>query len=79
MKIKTLYKTIRPDGGVTVSPDKPESGEYTEMYRLIADEGKLLTQDGTDTFPCVDVKIVDGWYEIDAPEEKEMIWGDTDV
>lgn len=78
MLIKTLYKTIRPDGGVTVSPDKPESEEYTEMFRLIADDGKLLTLDGESTYPCVDVETANGWYEVDAPEE-EMTWGDTDV
>ena len=71
MQVKILYKTIRPDGGVTVSPDKPESEEYTEMLRLIADEGKLLTQDGEVTCPCADVETADGWFEVDAPEEEE--------
>ncbi len=78
MQIKTLYKTIRTDGGVTVSPDKPESGEYTEMLRLVADEGKLLTQNGIDTTPCVDVDFTDGWYEVDAPEEEAEIF-ETEV
>ena len=72
MQIKTLYKTIRTDGGVTVSPDKPESGDFTEMLRLISDEGKLLTSNGIDTTPCVDVDFTDGWYEVDAPEETEI-------
>lgn len=75
MLVKTLYKTVRDDGGVTVSPDKPESGEYTEMLRLIADEGKLLTQDGEVTCPCVDVETADGWYEVDAPEDFEDMTG----
>ena len=78
MQVKTLYKTIRPDGGVTVSPDKPESGEYTEMLRLISDEGKLLTNNGTDITPCVDVESAEGWYEIDAPEEETEIF-ETEV
>ena len=78
MQVKTLYKTIRPDGGVTVSPDKPEDEEYTEMYRLIADEGKLLTPNGIDTTPCVDVDFTDGWLEIDAPEEETEIF-ETEV
>lgn len=78
MQVKTLYKTIRPDGGITVSPNRPESGDYTELLRLISDEGKLLTQNGSDTTPCADVESAEGWYEIDALEE-EMIWGDTDV
>ena len=79
MQIKTLYKTIRSDGGVTVSPNIPEHEMYAEiMLRLIADEGKLLTINGIDTYPCIDVESDEGWYEIDAPK-KEMIWSDTDV
>lgn len=79
MQIKILYKTIRSNGGVTVSPNIPEDEMYVEiMLRLIADEEKLLTINGTDTYPCIDVESDEGWYEIDAPK-KEMIWSDTDV
>ena len=69
MQTITLYKYTREDGGVTVSPAKPD-GEYAEKYRLVADEGKMLTQDGENLYPCVDVESVDGWYEVDAPEEE---------
>ena len=68
MEKKILYRFTRPDGGVTVSPEKPDT-EYTEMFRLIADEGKLLTQDGETMTSCVDTDTVEGWYEVDAPEE----------
>ncbi len=65
MTIKSLYKTIRLDGGTTVSPNKPLDGvEYTERVRLIADEGKLVTLDGVKAYPCVDVDSADGWYEV---------------
>ena len=64
----TLYKFIRPDDGVTVSPNKPK-GEYTEMVRLIADEGKILTLDGVNFTSCTDVVSEEGWYEVDEPEE----------
>ena len=64
-----LYKYSRPDGGTTVSPIKPDC-EYIEMIRLIADEGKAL-QNGDNTTSCVDAESVEGWIEIDAPEEKE--------
>jgi hypothetical protein len=37
------------------------------MYRLVADEGKLLTLDGENTTSCADVESIEGWYEIDAP------------
>lgn len=69
MQIKKLYKYEREGGGITISPNKPE-GEYIEMYRLIADEGKMLT-DGVNICPCADVESVDGWEEIggEAPEE----------
>lgn len=42
------------------------------MYRLIADEGKLIT-DGTVTGKVVDVapnRDPDDFYEIDEPEEE---------
>lgn len=70
MQIITLYKTIRDDGGVTVSPNESEGEEYTTLLRLIADEGKLLTQNGTDTCPCVDTDTTDGWYEVYELEER---------
>lgn len=69
MEIIKLYKFIRPEGGVTVSPIMPE-GEYTEMMRLVADEGKLLTKDEENFTSCVDAGSADGWYEVDEPEEE---------
>ena len=67
MQIITLYKYYREDGGITVSPIKPDA-EYTEMYRLIADEGKILTN-GTDYTMCTDVEDPESWYEDDYSEE----------
>ncbi len=67
MQTITLYRYTRPDGGVTVSPIKPNV-EYIEMVRLIADEGKVLT-DGTNTTTCTDVSSAEGWTEIDAPKD----------
>ena len=68
MEIKPLYRFLREDGGVTESPDKPDVAEYITRYRLIASEGKLLTDGTTETY-CIDVDSADGWTEIDAPEE----------
>jgi hypothetical protein len=70
MQIINLYKYERADGGITVSPNKPDVA-YTEMYRLVADEGKVLTNDGEHFTSCADVDSIDGWYEVDAPEETE--------
>lgn len=67
MKVIPLYKFIRPDGGVTVSPIKPE-GEYSEMLRLVADEGMILKNGEVET-TCTDVLSTDNWEEIEAPEE----------
>lgn len=67
MQIITLYRYTRPDGGISVSPIKPNV-KYTEMVRLVADEGKALT-DGTNTTMCIDVSSAEGWTEIDAPKD----------
>lgn len=66
----TLYKYARADGGMTVSPNKPDV-EYTEMYRLIADEGKVLT-DGKTRTACTDTADVVKWQEVDAPDKPEI-------
>lgn len=61
-----LYRYTRPDGGVTVSTVKPDT-EYTEMVRLVADEGNALT-DGNTTTPCVDTDNPDVWAEVEDTE-----------
>lgn len=48
-------------------------GDGTKRSRinLVADSGKLLTNDGGETvYTCVDVDSVTGWTEIDAPSEE---------
>ena len=70
MQTITLYKYQRADGGTTISPVKPNC-EYTEMYRLVADEGKALTKDGENLYPCVDTDTVDGWYEVEEVTQDE--------
>ena len=62
----TLYRFIRPDGGVTVSPVKPD-GEYTELYRLVADEGMMLT-DGENFTTCTDTENPGAWSEVPDTE-----------
>ena len=68
MQIIILYRYTRPNGGITVSPVKPENAEYIEMYRLVADDGKALTK-GDIITSCTDVYTTEGWTEIDAPDE----------
>lgn len=64
MEVKILYKYNRENGGVTVSPQKPNC-EYTEMYRLIADDGMELVKGDIRTV-CVDADTTDGWVETEA-------------
>lgn len=41
---------------------------------------KALTNDNEKTvWNCIDVDSVDGWVEIDAPEEEELSEGDATV
>jgi hypothetical protein len=68
MQTIELYRYEREDGGVTISPVKPDV-EYTIMYRLVADEGKILVN-GDKTTACIDTDSIDGWEEIDYAEEE---------
>ncbi|MBO5854371.1 MAG: hypothetical protein J6Q61_06510 [Bacteroidales bacterium] len=76
MQIKTLYRYKRADGGITVTPDKPETDNFEVCNRLIADDGKMLTTDGENLSPCVDVDDVAGWYEVADPEAENTQGGD---
>lgn len=62
----TLYRYIRPDGGVTVSPVKPDC-ECAEMVRLVADDGRMLTDGFTNT-SCVDTDDPSAWKEEENTE-----------
>lgn len=62
MQTIPVYRYTRADGGVSVSPVKPE-GEYTELYRLVADEGMVLT-DGENYAACTDTAKPELWYEV---------------
>ena len=68
MKTKTLYRYVRDDGGTTVSLTEPADREYTTLCRLIADEGKVLTN-GTDKVSCIDTEKPEEWTEIEDDEE----------
>lgn len=65
MQTINLYRYTRTNGGVTTSPVAPPDGTaYDLRYRLIADEGKALT-DGTNVAACMDTDDPSIWYEID--------------
>jgi hypothetical protein len=68
MIIKTLYRVERTTGGVDVTPIKPTEQSYTETYRVIADEGKVLT-DGENHFICIDTDYPENYTEISETED----------
>lgn len=71
MRIVNLYRYERDPGKITTSPIEPEM-EYTIVYRLIADEGKAIT-DGDIVTECIDVNSAEGWTDCDLPEEVEEL------
>lgn len=71
---KQLYRVQREDGGVSVTPSRPAgSGYEVAGYRLIAAEGKLITNDGVNLYCCKDVENVEGYYEVDEPTEESEV------
>ena len=71
MEKLTLYKYERAPGKVTITPRR-QLGPHTLMVRLIAGEGKMLTNDNGQTLlSCVDVENIEGWVEIDLPQPEE--------
>ena len=71
MQTIQLYNFNRPDGGMTVTPVRPsEAGFRTDYVRLVADDGKAIT-DGEIVACCIDVRAdgPGGWTDCDGPEE----------
>lgn len=64
MQIKPLYKYVRPDGGVTITPVQPDYA-YTQLYRLFA-EGSGEITNGEITTTCVDAESCEGWHDVDG-------------
>lgn len=69
MRTIKLYRFTRPNGGVTVSTVEPDT-EYTELFRLVADEGCVLTN-GETTTTCTDTDDPGAWSEIPDVEMTE--------
>lgn len=63
MEVRTLYRVTRFDGGITITPNKPDDDNYTETYRLIADEGMILT-DGENEYLVVDTDEPNKFSEV---------------
>lgn len=55
------------------------NGTEQSFIRLIADSGKVLTNDnGETTWNCIDVTDTTGWIEINAPLEDNNIENEND-
>ena len=67
---KQMYR-VRRDGRVHITPHRPSEAGYTILYRLIADEGMILT-DGERTAPAVDTNNPDEWSEIEDTAKVEI-------
>lgn len=72
MKKKKLYRYTKDDS-VVISPDKPDV-YYTEMLRLVADEGYILTN-GEMTAYCIDTEDGTLWNEVKDQTEEEITTG----
>ena len=71
-----LYRYKRENGKITDSIIKPNT-DYTELYRLIADEGHILT-DGENFTPCIDTDEPEKWTEVEfTPEPLEEFEGEN--
>ncbi len=67
---KMLYKSERKGGGYTVSLIKPE-GSYQVRWRLIAEEGRAITNGEiiTQVIDVIHRKDCEAWTDCDLPEE----------
>ena len=73
MITKILYRYNKGDATID-SPILPEGQtEYTERYRLIADQDKVLTKDDEKFCTVIDIDQSDLelWHEVDKPKEEE--------
>ena len=69
-----LYRTEREGGGYTVSSVRPPKGtRYKVRWRLVADEGRAIT-DGENVVTVIDLqhrKDCEGWRDCEKPEEPD--------
>ena len=67
-----LYRVRRENGGIDITPVRPDSGEYETLYRLIADEGKTLFN-GAEKIACIDTNDLSKWTETFVDEFQERL------
>lgn len=60
--------TLYTGGGVSLSPVFEEGRKISDYVRLIADDGKGIT-DGNIIKTCIDTKTPDAWTDCELPPE----------
>lgn len=55
------------------------NGTTAEKIRIIAAEGKAVTNDGQTFWKSIDVDSIDGWYEVDDPEPVDDEVSESDI
>lgn len=70
MQIVNLYR-YEETNGIAISPVKRNESDTPHAYRIIADEGKCLIQNGVNYGCCTDSPTAEGWEEIDDPGIEE--------
>lgn len=63
MIIKTIYRYSQGDK-TTVSPTKPNV-DYTETYRIIAEDGMAITN-GVVECECIDTDDTSAWHDCES-------------
>lgn len=71
MKKVVLYRTIKENGVVSVSPIKT-NGYNSTLYRLIADDGKELVRENVRAI-CIDTNNPEQWVEEDEVKKNDNI------
>ena len=70
MTVKTVYRYSGANGEVVSPVELPMA--HSTLSRLIADSGKMITNDGESLFSVLDTDSLEGYYEVDAPAEEQL-------
>ena len=70
MTVKAMYKYSGANGEVVSPVELPMA--HSAVTRLIADSGKMITNDGESLFSVLDTDSAEGYYEVDAPAEEQL-------
>lgn len=80
MKPIKLYKIKRVSGAVKITPNPPSEDAVPFGVRLVADEGKAITEDGIIFYPAKDIYFAEGEEAIEEKIEAiKALWRDVDA